>query len=120
MDQQTTGMVTEQTKYVAPREAKSSPPIVTCGVPQGSVFGPTLFTIFMLPLGRVIGIHRINFLCYANDTQLYFWIPPPSALSVNLACLSSCLEDIKAWMSHFFLHLNGSKVEAIQIGTTYQ
>lgn len=39
--------------------AKSHPHTVTCGVTQDSVLGPTLFTTYMLPPGRVVGRHRV-------------------------------------------------------------
>ena len=91
---------------------------ITSGIPQGSILGPLLFSLYILPLGELIASYGIDYHFYADDTQLHISVAPdnPDALDP----LVSCLSGIKCWMSQNFLKLNEDKTEVLIVGSDEQ
>ncbi len=90
---------------------------LSCGVPQGSVLGPLLFSLYMLPLGKIISSFKIYYHCYADDIKLYIYFSPDRLDKLSL--LQNCLASINKWMSDNFLQLNNDKTEVIIIHYIY-
>ena len=106
--------LSERSQFVCVNDESSMQTKVSHGVPQGSVLGPILFTLYMLPLGNIIRNHSVHFHCYADDTQLYLSIKPDEINQLNK--IQDCLKDLKTWMTLNFLMLNTTKTEVIVLG----
>ena len=77
-------------------ESAASP--LVYGVPQGSVLGPVLFTLYSQPLSDVILAHECDFHKYADDTELSKSAPPAEFSSVQ-SCIQLCIDDVLLWMN---------------------
>ena len=63
--------------------SKSQPVLIKFGIPQGSVVGPLLYSLYTTPLHYIISKYpgiRCHF--YADDTRIYISFSPENASSV--------------------------------------
>ena len=111
----------DRTQSVSIQNACSAPRDLCFGVPQGSVLGPQLFSVYSAPLGKIIKAHGLEYHFYADDTQLYFSFNPSDVTSDAIVeRIVRCIADIQHWMDTNFLKLNDDKTEAIFFGSSHQ
>ena len=106
--------LTDRTHYVSLSNHCSAFAPVHSGVPQGSVLGPILFTMYIKPLSAIIDSHTIMHHSFADDLQLQV-SAPPDGISELLHSMQSYISDVKAWASANMLRLNDNKAELMLV-----
>jgi hypothetical protein len=61
-------------------------------VPQGSVFGPMLFSLYVAPIADVIESYDVMHAQYADNTQLYIGLS-----RANVTTTDSCFAAVHRW-----------------------
>jgi hypothetical protein len=91
---------------------------LSCGVPQGSVLGPILFTLYTSALGRLLQQEVPQYHMYADDTSLYLSVKP-TELEDAVEQMVSCISLVQNWMCSHQLKMNDDKTEYLIISSKH-
>ena len=83
---------------------------VTCGVPQRSVLGPLLFTLYTADIEAIVRSFGLKHHTYADDNQIYSSCHPPESASLKVTIIQA-IDAVDQWMASNRLMLNPIKSE---------
>ena len=105
-----------RSQIVVIRDASSNTTHVTSGVPQSSVLGPLLFSLYVQHIGDIITAHGFFFHHYADDLQLYGHFNfTATALTVILRDTENCLHVVDQRMISNYMCMNNNNTEHLPV-----
>ena len=92
------------------------------GVPQGSVLGPIVFTLYTCPLEKISRDNNTDVEFFVDDEQIYVSFKPSQKGSQedSISRLENCVTKTRTWMNANLLKLNDKKTEFVIVGTNQQ
>lgn len=108
--------LSERFQYVSVNNQRSLTLPLSTGVPQGSVLGPLLFSVFTSPIHNVISSFGLSHQQYADDTLIFCPVSMPH-YHPSVANMEQCLATLCTWFASNGLSINPSKSEAIIFST---
>ena len=106
--------MTDRTHYVSLSNHCSAFAPVHSGVPQGTVLGPMIFSMYIKPLPANIDSHSTIHHSFADDLQLQM-SAPPDRISELIHSMQSCIGDVKAWATVNMLKPNDNNSELMLV-----
>ena len=102
-------------QYVRVEGCTSSFRSLDQGVPQGSVLGPLLYSMYTSPIAKIITRYGLKHHLYADDSQLYISFKTDSYEDLQMvkAKIEMCVKEINAWLVHNGLKLNQDKSKLV-------
>jgi len=101
-----------RTQYIRSLATTSSPSEVGCEVPQGSVFGPILFLLYVADLLQLVKRHQLSPHACADDTQIYGFCRPTDTDDLSNR-VSVCVDEVSQWMRANRPQLNPAKTQVL-------
>ena len=86
---------------------------VKFGIPQGSVLGPILFSVFCNDLPEIIFDNEGELEMFADDTTIYVIGSNPDSVA---STLSTILQKLSVWCSENLLTVHSGKTEYMLLG----
>ena len=86
------------------------------GVPQGSILGPMLFSLYVSEIEGIALQEGLMPQMYADDTSLYIGFQPLTEFSRSAEKIGECLTKIKHFMTTNYLKLNVDKTQIVLCG----
>ena len=82
----------------------NAPLVNPVGVPQGSILGPLLFSLYINDLPNVCP--ELNVQMYADDAVIFVH---GKHTEIITSCLSNALDKVQHWLNNICLQLNAKK-----------